>query len=77
MQNTAKPKLLSRAEAAERLGKKVTTLEMWAHTGRPPLPYLKIGGSVRYREDDIENFLESRIATSATAHKDRKPGLMV
>ena len=68
MRNENTTKLLTRREAAERLGVKVCTLEMWAHTGRPKLPYVKCGGAARYRLADLEAFIASRTATSATEH---------
>jgi excisionase family DNA binding protein len=68
MQNATNPKLLSRAEAAERLGVSKAALEAWAHRGKPALPYIKCGGAARYRESDIENFMASRTATSAAQH---------
>jgi excisionase family DNA binding protein len=68
MSTETNPKLLTRRQAAEYLGVKYCTLEMWAHTGRPELPYIRVGGAARYRQSDLDLFLESRTATSATAH---------
>jgi len=71
MQNSNATRLLSRAEAAERLGVSKAALEAWAHRGKPELPYIKCGGAVRYKESDIENFLATRTATSAAEHSAR------
>ncbi len=54
------PKLLSTREAAEALGVKPQTLEVWRCTGRYALPFVKTGRLVRYRETDIEAFIERR-----------------
>jgi excisionase family DNA binding protein len=65
MANEIKSKLLSRAEAAERLGVKVSCLEAWAHRGTPELPYSKIGGLAKYKTEDIDAFIERHRGTSA------------
>lgn len=49
--------LLSPKEASEYLGVPTSTLAVWRSTGRVLLPYVKVGGHVRYRPDDIEGFL--------------------
>ena len=51
------PALLTPEQAAEFLQVPVSTLAVWRSTGRVPLPYLKVGGRVRYRKDDIDCFL--------------------
>lgn len=53
-------KLITRAEAAEYLGVKPGTLEVWATNQRYDLKYIKVGRSVRYRIADLEAFIESR-----------------
>jgi excisionase family DNA binding protein len=53
-------KLLTRREAADLLGISPETLTIWACTKRYPLPYVKVGRSVRYRRTDLEAFIESR-----------------
>lgn len=53
--------LLTRQETAEFLGIKVQTLANWATTGRYGLRHVKVGRSVRYRREDIEKFIESRV----------------
>jgi len=47
-------------EAATVLGVKETTLEAWRCRGGGPA-FLKLGGAVRYRESDLEAFMESRL----------------
>jgi excisionase family DNA binding protein len=51
--------LLNTADAAEFLGVKPQTLNLWRSTGRVNLPYLKVGRNVRYRRSDLEAFLAS------------------
>jgi hypothetical protein len=45
--------------AAHVLGLAVQTLRNWRHQKKGP-PYLKISRSVRYRLDDLENFMDSK-----------------
>jgi excisionase family DNA binding protein len=51
-------RLLTRAEAADRLGLQEQTLAVWATTKRYNLPFLKLGRAVRYRPADIEAWLD-------------------
>jgi predicted DNA-binding transcriptional regulator AlpA len=48
--------LLTRSEAAVALGLATSTLDDWRTKRKGPV-YLKIGGSVRYRREDITEFL--------------------
>ncbi len=59
------PRLLNTAEAATILGTAPQTLVIWRCTKRYPLPYVKIGGSVRYVESDVLAFIESRTVRQA------------
>lgn len=61
MQNFIFPNRLSVKEAASVLGVSESTLAVWRCTKRYPLPYLKIGRKVFYRETDIQQFLENRL----------------
>jgi hypothetical protein len=54
------PRLLDEAAAAHILGVAPSTLAVWRSTKRYPLPYIKCGRLVRYREDDLAMFLDSR-----------------
>lgn len=54
-------KLLTPAQTAELLGIKEQTLTVWRCTKRYPLPYVKVGRSVKYREADVRAFIESRL----------------
>jgi excisionase family DNA binding protein len=55
-----KDKPLTPQQAAEYLGLSVATLNTWRCTKRYNLPYVKIGGSVRYMEADLQRFVERR-----------------
>lgn len=57
----AREKLLSTEEAAEMLGVKEHTLRDWRSTKRYPLAYVKVGRNVRYRQEDIQAFIEANI----------------
>ncbi len=53
-----KDKLLTRKETADFLGVTEGTLAVWKTTRRYPLPVVKVGRLVRYRESDLIKFLE-------------------
>lgn len=57
--------LRTEAEAAEALGVKATTLQIWRCTKRYPLPYIKVGRLVRYRQSALDAFLASRTQGAA------------
>ena len=50
--------LLSPEETARMLGISAGTLSVWRCTGRYSLPYIKIGGCVKYKQEDLNNFIE-------------------
>lgn len=52
--------LMTRAEAAEYLRRKPSTLAKWACDKRYDLPFFKIGRSVCYKRTDLDQWLESR-----------------
>jgi predicted DNA-binding transcriptional regulator AlpA len=51
--------LLNEHEVAELLGVKVATVRHWRQSQRGPR-YLKVGGAVRYAEDDVVAWIRSR-----------------
>lgn len=55
--------LLTPETAAKYLGIKPETLAVWRSTGRYNLPFVKVGRWVRYREEDVLAFIESRTQT--------------
>ncbi|MDV6347523.1 helix-turn-helix domain-containing protein [Nitrosomonas sp. Is35] len=57
---TKETKLLTPAEAAERIGVKEPTLRNWRCTKIQNIPYLKVGGKVFYAEQDLIDFLNRK-----------------
>ena len=53
--------LISTEEAAEILGLEPATLVNWRCTRRYPLPFVRIGRSIRYRLSDLELFIEKNV----------------
>ncbi len=50
--------LLTADDVAEILGVSTSTLAKWRQTGNPELRFLRVNGRIRYRESDVEQFLE-------------------
>lgn len=61
MSNHENHKLLTPNEVSAHLGIDIETLNIWRCTGRYNLPYIKVGRLVRYRKEDIEAFIASRM----------------
>ena len=55
--------LLTREAAAAYLGVLPQTLAAWHSTGRYSLPVIKVGRSVRYRQRDLDTWIEHRVQT--------------
>lgn len=54
--------LLNEKQAALYLGlENHSTLTVWRSTGKNEIPYCKIGGAVRYKKDDLDNFISSNM----------------
>ena len=53
--------LLTKEQVSDILGITVGTLAVWRTTKRYNLPYVKTGRLVRYREVDVDNFINSRL----------------
>ncbi len=54
-------KLKTALEASERLKVTPETLAVWRSTRRYPLPFVKMGSKIFYRESDLETFILSRV----------------
>ena len=54
------PNLLCREQAAEYLGVKPRTLDVWASTHRYNLKFIKVGRLAKYRKEDLDDFLAQR-----------------
>lgn len=48
-------------EAAAYLKLRPATLVTWRSTNRQRLPYCKLGGQVRYRQADLDKFIEASL----------------
>lgn len=59
-------------QLARRWGIDPKTLQNWRYKGTGP-PYLKLGGHIRYRQDEIEAYEADRhIATNNASQSQRK-----
>jgi excisionase family DNA binding protein len=58
--------LLSQRDAARLLSVSTRTLERWRVSGQVNLRFVKLGNSVRYRLEDIERCVASRIRQSTS-----------
>lgn len=54
-------RLLTKEDVSRILGVSVGTLAVWRATKRYNLPYVKSGRLVRYREEDVQAFIEARL----------------
>ncbi|MHA1575693.1 MAG: helix-turn-helix domain-containing protein [Alphaproteobacteria bacterium] len=53
-------KLLNTKEAADFLGLKTGTLNIWRISNRYSLEYIKVGRYIRYKKSELERWLEDR-----------------
>lgn len=56
--------LMSPVQAAAYLGIKPSTLSVWRTTNRRKLAYVKIGGQVRYRRNDLDQFIADNLCNA-------------
>lgn len=49
--------LMRTEEVAKKLGLKKNTIDLWRTTGQGPT-FLKLGRAVRYRPEDIDDFIQ-------------------
>lgn len=54
-------RLLTKDDVSRILGVTVGTLAVWRATKRYNLPYVKSGRLIRYREQDVQAFITSRL----------------
>jgi excisionase family DNA binding protein len=62
--------LLTPKQIAEKLGVKLSTLYNWTHIGF--IPHTKLGGLLRFREKDIELWIQKR---SQAGRATRRPSI--
>ncbi|MHB0817275.1 helix-turn-helix domain-containing protein [Stutzerimonas stutzeri] len=56
--------LLTPGQLATKLDLSLKTLATWRSTGRHALPYIRVGGRIRYRRADVDAWLTDRQRTS-------------
>ena len=54
------PELLSTSEAAEYLGARPHSLEIWRSSQRYRIPYIRVGRLIKYRRADLDDWLATR-----------------
>ncbi len=59
--------LLTPDQVAAELGLSHRTLADWRRTKRAALPYVKVGGRVRYRRTDVAAFIARGLHTAANS----------
>lgn len=59
--------LLDNDPAANYIGIKGGTLEVWRSTKRHQIPYIKVGRLVKYRKSDLDAWLTSRTVDAEQA----------
>lgn len=60
--------LLNTVEAASYLGLSPSMLAKARVSGRPSIPFTKIGAAVRYRRSDLDTFVASNIHSNTASH---------
>lgn len=58
------PPILTAAQASVYLQVPVSTLAVWRSTHRVHLPYVKLGGMVRYRRCDLDAFINGGLVNA-------------
>ena len=53
-------RLLNENQAADRLGIAAATLSTWRSRKTHDIPFYRIGGRVRYKQSDLDEWLETR-----------------
>ena len=59
------PPIFTTPKAAEALGVKPATLEVWRCQGRGPV-FVKLGRAVRYRQCDLDDFINRGLRCSTS-----------
>jgi len=61
MQPKTQAPLLTEAETANALGLRRQTLAVRRSTGKPLLPFIRVGRSIRYRSEDIAALIAANL----------------
>lgn len=62
-------KLMSPKELSEYIGVKESSLAVWRTNKTYPLPYIKVGGLIRYNKEAVDKWLESRTRNVGGKHE--------
>lgn len=65
VERIAPPGLMTTEQAAAYLAIKPATLQVWRSTNRRKLAYIKIGGQVRYRREDLDRFITDNLCNAS------------
>ena len=68
--STIVTEVMTTIEAAEYVGLKKPTMERFRFLGHGPA-YCKLGGAVRYRKKDLDEWLDSRLVSSVEEAKNK------
>jgi excisionase family DNA binding protein len=60
-------KLLTPHEIADFLGVKLSTIYSWTHTGF--IPHIKLGSLLRFREKDVQDWVDRRATRGRTKQR--------
>ena len=60
--------LLTPSDVAKRLVLEETTLAAWRSSGRQSLPWVRVGGRIRYRASDVDSFIASHLNYQGTTN---------
>jgi hypothetical protein len=71
-QNGATPRHLNQHDLAARWRMSVRTLERWRSQRQGP-PFLRLGGRIAYRLEDIEAFEAAQIRTTSGSTREHRP----
>lgn len=63
---------LTTQQAADYLGMRKQTLDLWRSSGRNQIPYFKLGRAVRYLRSDLDAFLATCRMTAVPRGADAK-----
>lgn len=66
MQPVHRTVLLRPADVAELLGVTENTLAKWRLTGEPAIPYVKLGGRIRYPAQAVEDAITANMRGSTS-----------
>ena len=59
------PNLLTERDLAQRLGVSLHASRKWRHERRGP-QYIRVEGAIRYRSEDVDDYLSSRTVATST-----------